>query len=100
MSQIRQESEQIYSSLNLISLFAGEIQPFNANGSPYCTTALHMAFQFKSRHSNLNTQRRNMCVAKLRFVGTLMCSYSINHRNGARWKMWSVPSVDSAQCGV
>ena len=38
-----------------------------------------------------------MCVAKLRFVGTLMFS---NHRNGARWKMWSMPSVDSAQCGV
>ena len=57
MSQSRQESGQIYSSLNLISLFAGEIQPFNANGSPYCTTALHMAFQFKSRYSNLNTAK-------------------------------------------
>ena len=31
-----------------------------------------------------------MRVAKLRFVGTLMFS---NHRNGATWKMWSMPSV-------
>ena len=37
-----------------------------------------------------------MCVAKLRFVGTLMFS---NHTNGATWKMWSMPSVDSARCG-
>ena len=35
-----------------------------------------------------------MRVAKLRFAGTLICSYSINHTNEARWKMWSVPSVE------
>ena len=40
-----------------------------------------------------------MCLAKLQFAATFMCSYSINHTNWAGWKMWSVPSVESAHCG-
>ena len=55
MSQIRQQSGQIYSSLIKLNPFVCRRNCLSiADGGPYCTTALHMAFQFKSRYSNLN----------------------------------------------